>query len=78
VRLCASAYLSLIHAYDFDGRQPEGGNAEGDTWDMGHAISASAADIFVTHDNSFARRMKRVSIHNFEVLHLHDLLKQID
>jgi hypothetical protein len=77
VRLCAGAYLSLIHAYDIDGRQPEGRNAEGDTWDMGHAISASAADIFVTHDNSFACRMNRISINNFEVADLHDLLKQI-
>jgi hypothetical protein len=74
VRLCVGANISLVYAQDFKGRQPEAKRAMGDAWDMLHAVSASAADIFVTHDRAFTDVMKRVPINDFEVLGLHGLL----
>jgi hypothetical protein len=44
---------------------------------MKHAVLASAADIFVTHDGDLANLMKRIPIENFEVCDLQDLLDKI-
>lgn len=74
VRLCVGSNLSLVYAQDFEGRQPEAKRAKGDAWDLRHAVVASAADMFVTHDRAFADLIKRIPIGSFEVLHLHDLL----
>ena len=67
------ANLSLVYAQMFEGRQPDARRAEGDAWDLRHALSASAADIFVAHDKAFADRMKRVPINDFEVMNFHEL-----
>src|SRR5262245_6522924 len=73
VRVYVGASLSLVYAQMFEGRQPDARQAEGDAWDLRHALSASAADIFVTHDKAFADRMKRVPIDDFEVMNFHKL-----
>jgi hypothetical protein len=77
VRVYVGASFSLVYAQMFEGRQPDARRAEGDTWDLRHALSASAADIFVTHDKAFADRMKRVPINDFEVMNFHELLMRL-
>ena len=73
VRLCVGANLSLIYAQDFEGRTPK----MGDSRDLQHALLASAAEIFVTHDKQFARVLARIPITGFQVLDLHTLLQQV-
>lgn len=74
VSLAAAAPLSLAYSHDFEGRAPK----SGDSRDLLHAVLASSADFFVTHDKEFARVLKRVPVQNFKVVDLHDLLKTAD
>jgi hypothetical protein len=48
-----------------------------DSRDHHHAVSASVADIFVTHDKRFARMLKLVPIDGFEVINLNTLLQRL-
>ena len=50
----------------------------GDSADLRHAISASPADIFVTHDDEFAYWMGRIPDKPFQVLdHINKLVKMV-
>ena len=73
VRLAIGALLSYIYAQNFEGWTPK----IGDSRDLQHAVTASAADIFVTHDSKLAKLIKRIPIANFEVCNLHELLDKI-
>lgn len=74
VRLCVGRSISYIYGQTFLNKKPD----LGDSRDMKHAVSASAADIFLTHDTNLAELMKRIPIENYEVLgHIHELLKII-
>jgi len=48
-----------------------------DSRDHHHAVSASVADIFVTHDERFARMLRLVPIDGFEVIDLNTLLRRL-
>ena len=51
--------------------------ARGDFSDVQHAVYASAVGILVTHDDKFAKLMKRVPIDGLEILDIHSLLSQL-
>jgi len=73
IRLFVGWSISYIYGQTFGKKKPD----LGDSRDMKHAVSASAADIFVTHDSDLAELMKRIPIENFEVCDLHELLDKI-
>jgi hypothetical protein len=73
IKLCVGYSLSFIYGQGFEKRIPN----LGDSRDMKHAVLASAADIFVTHDGNLKEIMKRIPIENFEVCDLHELLEKI-
>lgn len=73
VRMCAGVSLSLIYAQDFEGRTPK----IDDSRDLQHAVLATAADIFVTHDRKFATLVDRIQIDDFQVVNLDRLLSEI-
>lgn len=73
VRLSISASLSLTYAHTFEAREPQ----QGDSRDLQHAVTASAARVFVTDDPKFARLLKRVPVENFTVLTLPEFLASI-
>jgi hypothetical protein len=73
VKLCIGWMASYIYGQTFENRRPD----RGDSRDMKHAVLASAADIFLTHDGDLADLMKRIPIENFEVCDLQDLLNKI-
>ena len=69
VRLAVGAVISIIHSQvigDGDGhsRQP----ALGDSYDLWHALLASAADVFVTRDGRLAKSLERIPIEDFRVV----------
>jgi hypothetical protein len=64
VLLAVGAGLSQGYAWMIEDRAPHGG----EFFDQHHAVSAVTAEIFVTRDKEFARRLQRVPIDNFEVL----------
>jgi len=71
VRLWTGWSISFVYGQLFEKRKPK----PSDSRDMKHAVLASVADIFVTHDQDFAELMERIPIENFKVFgHLHDLL----
>jgi len=74
VRLVVGTNLSLIYSHVLEGRGPK----SGDSRDMLHALLASSAEIFVTHDREFSRILSRVPINNFQVVDLHSLLTLIN
>ena len=78
VRLCVGASISLIFATTFgDGVQPRRAR-RGDGYDAWHAISASAADIFVTGDEDLAEQVERVPMEGFRVFRsLRELLDHL-
>lgn len=73
VRLWAGASLSLTYGQTFEGRTPK----IGDSRDIMHVILASAADIFVTHDEDFAKVLVRIPIKGFDVVNLRGLLEPV-
>jgi hypothetical protein len=82
VRLRIGYDLSYMFAQTFGGLNPLKPEERlkpriGDSRDLAHAVSASAAEIFVTHDLNFADLLKRIPMDNFEVLDLHGLLGRI-
>lgn len=73
VRMAVGASLSLAFAETFEKRTPN----MGDSRDMQHAVLATAADGFVTHDRGLARLLARIPIGRFQVLDLRALLQAI-
>jgi hypothetical protein len=73
IKLYIGWIVSYIYGQTFEKRKPN----RGDSRDMKHAVLASAADIFVTHDGNLTEIMKRIPIENFEVCSLHELLEKI-
>lgn len=74
VQMAIGASLSLIYAQTFEGRKPK----PSDSRDILHAAAAAATtDMLVTHDQEFARLLPRISVPDFRVGTLHDLLQQI-
>jgi hypothetical protein len=73
VKLCIGWIVSYIYGQTFEKRKPD----RGDSRDMKHAVVASAADIFVTHDRDLSELLKRIPIDNFEVFELNELLNKI-
>lgn len=74
VRMTVGASLSLAYAETFEKRTPK----MGDSRDMQHAVLATAADAFVTHDHNLARLLARIPIERFQVLDLPGLLHSIN
>ncbi len=74
VRLCVGAALSLVFAQVVgDGVQPRDAHRD-DGYVLWHAIHASTADIFVTGDGGFAKRLERVPVDLRITASLTDLL----
>lgn len=74
VRLAVGANLSLMYAHHFENVTPR----QGDSRDILHAVLASTADIFVTHDATFANTLRRVPIDGFRVYGIHSLVTALD
>jgi hypothetical protein len=73
IRTAVGSAVSLAYAETFDKRTPK----LGDSRDMQHAVLASAADLFVTHDAALARLLSRIPQVPFEVVDFHNLLREI-
>lgn len=71
VRLWVGDMSSRMYACWHEGRVPK----PSDSADSMHAISASAADIFVTRDREFTRLLSRIPLDGFQVTCLSDLPK---
>jgi hypothetical protein len=73
VGVTIGANLSLIYAYTFEGREPK----QGDSRDLLHAISASAACTFVSVDPKFVRILKRIPVNDLRVMSLTDFISSL-
>jgi hypothetical protein len=73
IRMAVGWAVSVAYAETFEKRTPK----SGDSRDMQHAVLASAADIFVTHDAALARMLSRIPQVPVEVVDIHNLLRQI-
>jgi predicted nucleic acid-binding protein len=74
VRLTVGANLSLIYSQHFENVKPK----PGDSRDILHAVLASSAEVFVTHDDDFAKALRRVQVEGFRVTDLRSLVKALD
>ncbi len=72
LRMAVGANLSLIYSHDFEGRAPK----DSDSRDMLHAVLASSADIFVTHDSELSRILQRIEVNQFRIVDIHTLLAE--
>lgn len=73
VALAVGANLSLIYSHHLENRTP----ASGDSRDILHAVSASAADIFVTNDSRLERILARIHVDGFKVMNLRAFLDSL-
>jgi len=73
-QMCVGIHLSYGYAQIVE---PHTKMDKGDSRDIQHAVVASAADIFITHDKEFRKLLKRIPIKEFQVAGLHDLLGQL-
>jgi hypothetical protein len=79
VRLCIGASMALVFDTTFGDGVQLSEPKPGDAYDFWHAIAASAADIFVTDDRPFTRRLKQVPMDGFRVVgSLRELLDLLD
>ena len=70
VKVAAGVNLSYTYALTFEGRVPK----VSDSRDKLHGITASAVDIFVSHDKGLRRLLARVPKVPFETLDIYGLL----
>jgi hypothetical protein len=78
IAVAAGASLSYQYARIFSEISRREDKRRGDAPDLGHALLASAADVFVTHDKDFASWFRRIPHKSVEVLdHVHKLVEQI-
>jgi hypothetical protein len=68
LRLCIGASMALVFDTTFGDGVQLSEPKPGDSYDFWHAIAASAADIFVTDDRPFARRLKQLPVDAFRVV----------
>ena len=73
-RLAVGANLSLMYSHHFENVAPN----DGDSRDILHAVLASSAGIFVTHDKPFARALRRIPMDGFQVTDVHALVTALD
>ncbi len=73
VRLAVGASLSLIHSHVFESVAPK----PGDNRDIIHAVLASTAQIFVSHDGDFSNALRRIPNRNIEVMDVHELARLV-
>lgn len=73
VRLWIAMLLSRWYAQFFEGRTPK----RSDLYDGMHAVSAAGADIFVTHDEEFARLLSRTPVEGLQVMDLGSFVRHI-
>lgn len=73
VQMAVGASLSLAYAETFEKRTPK----IGDSRDMLHAVLATAADAFVTHDHSLARLLARIPMNRLQVMDLPTFIRGI-
>lgn len=71
--MAVGSSLSVAYAETFEKRTPK----MGDSRDMQHAVLATVADVFVTHDGPLARLVARIPMDSFRVLDLRALLQEI-
>jgi hypothetical protein len=68
VRLCIGASMALVCDTTFGDGVQTSEPRPGDCYDFWHAIAASAADVFITDDRPFARRLKQVPIEGLRIV----------
>src|SRR5262245_41702122 len=73
VKMAAGSSVSFAYAETFEKRTPK----LGDSRDLQHAVLASAADVFVTHDRNLARLLQRIPQVCFQIMELSELLDHI-
>lgn len=77
VHLAVLATLSLMYSQlSNDGHQTRDSRPS-DAADIRHAISASAADVFVTNDHRLQKQLSGVPVKDFQVLHLSSFLESL-
>jgi hypothetical protein len=77
IAMAAGASLSYQYARLFNEISQNRKAREGDASDLNHALLASAADVFITHDKDFAFWISRVPNTRVEVLdHVHKLISR--
>lgn len=73
VRMAVGINLSLAYAETFEGRAPD----MGDSRDQQHAVSASAADVFVTQDPKLLILAARIPETGLRVMDLRSFLQAL-
>jgi hypothetical protein len=75
VRLAVLATLSLMYSQLYNDGQQKRQSRPSDASDLRHAISACAADVFVTNDQRLQKHLSRVPIKEFHLLDLSSFLE---
>jgi hypothetical protein len=65
--------ISYAYSETFEKRTPK----IGDSRDLTHAVLATAADVFITHDKPLARLLSRIPKACYEIKELSDLISQL-
>src|SRR5262249_50436698 len=73
IQLYVGSNISLAYAQIYEGHSPR----IADSRDMDHAVLASPADVFLTHDDELARRLSRIETRGFQVLKIGTLFEKI-
>jgi hypothetical protein len=73
IRMAVGHMLSYIYAQNFEGQTPK----IGDSRDLQHTLTSTAASIFVTEDGGLRRLLQRVQIENLEIMRFRELLEFI-
>lgn len=73
VGMAVGINLSYTYALTFEGRTPK----SGDSRDILHSITATAADIFVSHDKGLRTLIDRIPSVTFKTLDFHGLINTI-
>jgi hypothetical protein len=74
MRLAVTATLSLMYSQLYNDGQQIRASRPSDAADIRHAISASAADVFVTNDHRLDKQLSRVRVEDFQVMNLSSFL----
>lgn len=75
VLMCTGAHLSMFYAQHIE--TPHRRPKSGDSRDLLHAITASAADVFVTRDKQFASTLRRIPIQGFDVMDIKEFFTRL-
>jgi hypothetical protein len=76
IRLAVSSMTSLMYSHFYNEGHPAKVRRS-DAADIRHATAASVAEVFVTHDRAFFKRLSAVPISDFKIIYLDDFLTHL-